>query len=740
MVKKIFAAILTVALLAVFTLPAFAVDIRYVDTDRIAVLASPNLEAEVIATRRGGDKLLIEQERGNWVAILVEDTVHGGQTLGYLDSRHLSYTMPQRYCHHEWDAWEVIQNPTCTRKGVRTHGCVICGMGMTEDIKPLGHDWGRWKVTKEATCIKKGSRTRTCSRCGDTETEEFYADHEYGKWVTTKEPTCTEKGQREHTCKVCGKVETKSIDKLPHNYEWKVLVETTDHSAGVRAKVCVDCGYQTKEESFDPDGTLRRKDRGEAVRKMQQLLVEQGYLNKGGADGVFGGGTEKALKQYQLDRGLNPDGVAWPQTLKDLEHDFGPWTTVQAMTRANDGLRERVCRGCGFKQTEVIPTGNVFEKGDRGEDVRAMQQLLKQLGYDPGSLDGIYGKKLDKAMASFAKANGLLVEQGRIRPADVDAVFNAWLDQQSEDQWKGEGTADSAVNLALTVTPVDEADDSGVTSYYWSVTNLGDGNATFTALLLTFGDQPDFRKNNLVMQLGGANLKKNSGNSASGSFSVDGNWGEGKLNFAALAVDDNTGDLWLSNTVDFENSTAVTAKTVAPIASEIDVNELPDGTYPVSFNPGDVFGGASGVFLNAVHVYSMDVYDTDDVNALAVGDTLVAFGKEIAVTNVDREDGWVKVNGDEVTLCPLGEGADGYRVIEDDDAATFTELGVTTLTLDSSAVFNDSSDIEGEPVSVKYDGIANAIAKSDNPYFNEYNTTVRIENGRVVEICRVYMP
>ena len=52
---------------------------------------------------------------------------------------------------------------------------------------------------------------------------------------------------------------------------------------------------------------------------MQQLLIEQGYLNAGGADGIFGGGSEKALMQYQKDRDLNPDGIGWPQTLKDLE-------------------------------------------------------------------------------------------------------------------------------------------------------------------------------------------------------------------------------------------------------------------------------------------------------------------------------------------------------------------------------------------------------------------------------------
>ena len=284
---------------------------------------------------------------------------------------------------------------------------------------------------------------------------------------------------------------------------------------------------------------------------MQQLLVEQGYLNAGGADGIFGGGTEKALMQYQQDRGLNPDGVAWPQTLKDLEHDFGPWTTVKEMTRVEAGERVRVCQGCNFEQHETVEPGTVFERGRRGEDIRALQQIIKEVGYDAGSFDGIYGKKLDAALASFAADRGIIVEEGKVRPTDVDAVVNAWFAVMPDDQWMGEGGVDSPVNLALTVTLTGGPDDSGISSFDWSVTNLGSEPAMFNALLLTFGGVPDFRQDNLVMALDGFELKPNAGNSVSGSFNADGDWGEGDMNFAAMAVSEANGAKWLSNTVSF---------------------------------------------------------------------------------------------------------------------------------------------------------------------------------------------
>ena len=593
--------------------------------------------------------------------------------------------------------------------------------------------------------MDKGSRTRTCKVCGERETEQFYAEHTWGARRMTKEPTCTEKGERERKCKVCGKVSTQALDKLPHDYEWEVIVETTDHSAGTRAKICKVCGHDGGEESFDPEGTLRRGDRGDAVRRMQQLLVEQGYLNANGADGIFGGGSEKALIQYQKDRNLNPDGIGWPQTLKDLEHDFGPWEIVKEMTRTEAGERKRVCQGCGFEQTEVIEAGTTFERGRRGDDIRAMQQLLNALGYNAGGVDGIYGKKLDAALAAFAAERELVVEDGKVRPADVDAVFNEWLQTVSADKWKGEGDTASAVNLALTVTPSSDADDTGIQTYSWSLTNMGNTDANFTALLLTFGDTPDFKADNLVMQLDGYTMKKNSGNSVSGTFSVDASWGEGNLNFAGLAVDEKTGDIWLSNAVEFDNSTEPATKTVAPQTVEVDVNALPDGEYPVAFNRGDILSGATGIYMNAVHIFSMDIYDIVDVNTLTAGDTLVVSGEEIPVTSVERSDSEVLVNGgleaeNGVVLGPIDEDTNGYRVWKESDMATFTELGATTLVLADNAEFNDSWNIDAEPVKVSHDGIVSAIAESDNDYFNQYNTSIRVEDGKVVEIKRVYVP
>ena len=224
------------------------------------------------------------------------------------------------------------------------------------------------------------------------------------------------------------------------------------------------------------------------------------------------------------------------------------------MTRTTPGQRQRVCTECGYVQSEIIEAGDVIERGARGENVRALQQIIKQTGYDAGSFDGIYGKKLDDAFTQFDADHGMTFEVGRVRPADVDALVSAWLEMSATPLT--EGGPDSAVNLALTVTPyTDLQSDSAVTTYSWTLYNLGTEKCMFNALLLTYGDAPDFSRDDLVMVIDGEQLNPNAGNYISGSFKVASGWGEGALNFAAMAVSENTGAKWRSNTVTFESTT-----------------------------------------------------------------------------------------------------------------------------------------------------------------------------------------
>lgn len=72
----------------------------------------------------------------------------------------------------------------------------------------------------------------------------------------------------------------------------------------------------------DPDRkpTLRKGDKGDWVKKAQELLLGKGYdLGKWGADGSFGNATESAVKDFQTDYGLTADGVIGQATWEALE-------------------------------------------------------------------------------------------------------------------------------------------------------------------------------------------------------------------------------------------------------------------------------------------------------------------------------------------------------------------------------------------------------------------------------------
>ncbi|MBR2697865.1 MAG: peptidoglycan-binding protein [Clostridia bacterium] len=745
--KKLFTTVVALLIVAALVMSASAYPL-YVNSDPGKVHKHNSKDSDVISRLPFGGAVDVYEDDGHGWAHISYINKKGQVKTGWMMFKHLSALQPHK---HSWGPWRVTIQPSCDHKGLKVRTCATCGATQSKEIGKTKHQYGPWQVTKAATCVQKGERTRVCQICGHREKKSFLADHDYTPWTMTREPSCTQTGERVRTCRVCGKQDHQTLDKLAHSYEWRVLVEPTDHSCGTRAKICTVCGYDGGEESFDPEGTLRRKARGDAVYSMQQRLVELGYLNAGGADGAFGAGTEKALKQFQADEGLTADGVAWPQTLQRLNHDFGPWETVKEMTRTEPGERRRVCKDCGYEQHEVVESSDGYEIKSRGEEIRVMQQILGTMGYDVGSFDGIYGGKLDKAMAKFAGERGVQFVPGRIRPAEVDALMNAWFETMDDDTWKGEGDATTPVNLALTLDVVGADDANCIKNYAWTLTNLGSEKAHFVALLLTFGDSADFKRNNLVMVLDGEELKPNAGNSVSGTFSADDDWGEGSLNFAALAVSDQNGAKWLSNEVTFANSNTPAPKTVYPLAGPVDVNNLADAVLPVSFNQGDVAALASGAFINAIHIYSLDTYDVAQIESLRAGDTLMVGGEAVEITSavpmpIDPEVPDVRemeINGGndgDGFMMVASPDSDGYVVRMLSDVPTYTEQGVTSLMLDPECVYNDSSDLDAGTVSVSYDGIVDAIRGDATGFFVPYNTTITVAGNRITEINREYVP
>lgn len=80
----------------------------------------------------------------------------------------------------------------------------------------------------------------------------------------------------------------------------------------------------------------RRGDSGETVKKVQQKLKSWGYYS-GSVDGVFGSGTESAVKYFQRKNGLTADGVVGTKTLAALGiQDTGSGGSSSSSSQSGD--------------------------------------------------------------------------------------------------------------------------------------------------------------------------------------------------------------------------------------------------------------------------------------------------------------------------------------------------------------------------------------------------------------------
>lgn len=119
---------------------------------------------------------------------------------------------------------------------------------------------------------------------------------------------------------------------------------------------------------------LKYGDNGDAVAQLQTRLTELKYYS-GKISGKYREGTQSAVREFQNDFGLSATGTADVQTQEMLyEAKYSP-----------------------------------LEKGDTGDDVKALQSRLTELGYYNGKISGKYLEGTYYAIHSFQNVNGLTV-------------------------------------------------------------------------------------------------------------------------------------------------------------------------------------------------------------------------------------------------------------------------------------------------------------------------------------------
>ena len=159
--------------------------------------------------------------------------------------------------------------------------------------------------------------------------------------------------------------------------------------------------------------TIRKGDKGNAVKELQDALLRLGYaLPVFGADGSFGTETYTAVKAFQKEAGLSADGICGPLT----------WAALDAM----NALEDSSAGGSTAPEMPAVGSTPTVRKGDTGDAVKALQTALVWLGYalPKYGADGKFGDETRAAVKSFQKGNGLSAD-GICGPLTWAALLDA---------------------------------------------------------------------------------------------------------------------------------------------------------------------------------------------------------------------------------------------------------------------------------------------------------------------------
>lgn len=188
-----------------------------------------------------------------------------------------------------------------------------------------------------------------------------------------------------------------------------------------------------------------------------------------------------------------------------------------------------------------------------------------------------------------------------------------------------------------------------------------------------------------------------------------------------------------------EKTTAVAV--IRPLP-DTTMNSLDNSVLNISFMQNDFYQDESGEMKLRMQIYSYEKFDLVDISDLKAGDTIILSGEEILVKFVERNDyGTVLINGglDEGGFDLATDDSGIYFVHGYSDVKAWMPVADAEFVVSETFVFHDSANLELDTVVYDAEDLVNGVPESIFGY-QPQNTTVRIENGQVVEMNRIYTP
>lgn len=129
----------------------------------------------------------------------------------------------------------------------------------------------------------------------------------------------------------------------------------------------------------------------------------------------FGLPAAKVVRHYDASRKCCPE----PYCPNGGDPNGGKWAALHAYITGGSGQAVVI-----EQQAAPSDDGRMMRYGNSGDDVRALQERLNELGYSCGAADGIFGRKTKAAVVAFQGDHGLSAD-GIVGPATKAALASA---------------------------------------------------------------------------------------------------------------------------------------------------------------------------------------------------------------------------------------------------------------------------------------------------------------------------
>jgi len=192
----------------------------------------------------------------------------------------------------------------------------------------------------------------------------------------------------------------------------KGLPTTGEIDQATAAALEASNGSSDSTAAASSSGTLAVGARGDAVKALQQALLDAGVWVAGGADGIFGPATRTAVTNFQRWNSLDQTGTLTPATAKAL---------------GLDGSAPAAAPAPAAEPAPAASTSSIvgLKIGAQGGAVKKLQTALIAAGVTVrGGADGAFGPMTRAAVVDFQTRRGLSAS-GVVDQKTADALSGA---------------------------------------------------------------------------------------------------------------------------------------------------------------------------------------------------------------------------------------------------------------------------------------------------------------------------